>query len=78
MALYHDLMLTSLLDSALNVGDMIWRIATRAGRRVRRPILITVGGLIALFLLIALLQSGIGVDSDETITDRQRPEIVGD
>ena len=78
MALYHDLMLTSLLDSALNVGDMLWRAVARAGRRVRRPILITVGGLIALFLLIALLQSGIGVDSDETITDRQRPEIVGD
>ena len=39
--------------------------------------LILVGAAVLLMLLIVVLQSGLGVDSDETITDSHRPEIVG-
>ena len=30
------------------------------------------------FILFLLLNSSLGVDSDETITDRNRPQIVGE
>ena len=52
-------------------------LASRAGRRLRRPLMIVVSGVVLLMLLIVILQSGLGVDSDDTITDSQRPEIVG-
>lgn len=48
------------------------------GRRLRRPLIIAVSAVVLLMLLIVILQSGLGVDSDVTITDSQRPEIVGD
>ncbi len=53
------------------------RLVGRAGRRLRKPLMIAVGGVILVMLLIVVLQSGLGVDSDETITDSHRPEIVG-
>ncbi len=52
-------------------------LASRAARRLRRPLMIVVSGVVLLMLLIVILQSGLGVDSDDTITDSQRPEIVG-
>ncbi len=56
---------------------MVSVLAQRAARGLRKPLLIVVSGVIALLLLIVILQSGLGVDSDDTITDSQRPEIVG-
>ncbi len=53
------------------------QLSGRAVRRLKRPLLIVVGSVIILMLLIVVLQSGLGVDSDETITDSHRPEIVG-
>ena len=44
---------------------------------MRRPFLLAVSGLVLLMLLIVILQSGLGVDNDVTITDSHRPEIVG-
>jgi hypothetical protein len=67
--------------SLLNVGTVIavlGRWLGSVGRRLRRPLLIVVGGVVLLMLLIVVLQSGLGVDSDVTITDSHRPEIVGD
>ena len=52
--------------------------ARRIGRRLRRPLIIAVSGIVLLMLLIVILQTGLGVDSEVTITDSQRPEIVGD
>ncbi len=46
--------------------------------RLRRVLLITVGSIFFVLLMIILIQSGLGVDSDETITDSNRPEIVGE
>lgn len=54
------------------------RLGGKLGRRLRKPALIIGGGIVLLMLLIVVLQSGLGVDSDDTITDSQRPEIVGD
>ena len=54
------------------------RWAAGVGRRLKRPLLIIVSGVVLLMLLIVVLQSGLGVDSDDTITDSQRPEIVGE
>jgi hypothetical protein len=53
------------------------RLAGRVWRGLRKPILIAVGAVIIVMLLIVVLQSGLGVDSDITITDSHRPEIVG-
>lgn len=53
-------------------------LVRRLAQRLRKPLLIVVGGVILLMLLIVVLQSGLGVDSDDTITDSHRPEIVGD
>ena len=44
---------------------------------MRRVLFITVGSVLFVLLMIILLQTGLGVDSDVTITDRNRPEIVG-
>lgn len=52
-------------------------LASRLWARIRKPILIIVGSLILLILVIVVLQSGLGVDSEDTITDSHRPEIVG-
>ena len=52
-------------------------LAGGAARRLRKPLMIVVGGVIVVMLLIVVLQSGLGVDSDVTITDSHRPEIVG-
>ena len=46
--------------------------------RLRKPLIIVVTGIILVMLLVVVLQSGLGVDSEDTITDSQRPEIVGD
>ena len=48
------------------------------GMRLRRLLLISLGSVIFVLLVIILIQSGLGVDSDVTITDSNRPEIVGD
>ena len=53
------------------------QLAGSAYRRVRKPLLIAVGAVIIGMLLIVVLQSGLGVDSEVTITDSHRPEIVG-
>ncbi|MCY3568148.1 MAG: hypothetical protein OXH38_05940 [Chloroflexi bacterium] len=58
------------LDAASALAIRIWA-------RVRKTVLILVGAAVLLMLLIVVLQSGLGVDSDETITDSHRPEIVG-
>ena len=58
------------LDAASALAAQIWA-------RVRKTVLILVGAVVVLMLLIVVLQSGLGVDSDETITDSHRPEIVG-
>lgn len=46
--------------------------------RLRRYLLISVGSILLVLLMIILIQSGLGVDSDVTITDSHRPEIVGE
>ncbi len=56
----------------------ITRLSTAAARRLKRPLLILVSSIVLLMLLIVVLQSGLGVDSDDTITDSHRPEIVGE
>ena len=67
------------LHDSLAAGlDASARLIGRLGRKLRRPLLIVVGSIIFVMLLIVVLQSGLGVDSDETITDSHRPEIVGD
>ncbi len=53
-------------------------LASRLWARVRKTVLILAGAVILLMLLIVVLQSGLGVDNDVTITDSHRPEIVGD
>ena len=52
-------------------------LALRIWSRLRKPLIIAVGSVILVMLLIVVLQSGLGVDSDDTITDSHRPEIVG-
>ena len=52
-------------------------LALRIWSRLRKPLIIAVTGVILLMLLILVLQSGLGVDSEDTITDSHRPEIVG-
>lgn len=62
--------LTSLSRLTMGVGG-------RFAARLRKPLLIVTGGVVLLMLLIVILQSGLGVDNDVTITDSHRPEIVG-
>jgi hypothetical protein len=45
---------------------------------VRRKAKITISLMVASILIIVLLNSGLGVDRDETFTDLHRPEIVGE
>ena len=53
------------------------RLSGRFAARLRKPLLIVIGGVVLLMLLVVILQSGLGVDNDVTITDSHRPEIVG-
>jgi hypothetical protein len=46
--------------------------------RARRKVKLTVSLLVVGFLVIVLLNSRFGVDSEETFTDLHRPEIVGE
>ncbi len=46
--------------------------------RIRRPLFLIGGGLIALLFLVIVLNSSLGVDSEVTFTDIHRPEIVGE
>ena len=79
---YHESMntaKTSGVNEIIGTGvAAINRLLTAAARRLKRPLLILVSGIILLMLLIVVLQSGLGVDSDDTITDSHRPEIVGE
>ena len=76
---YHDIVspLRNLQDLAAAATSAIGRIAAQIWRRLRKPVLILIGGIVLVMLLIVILQSGLGVDSDDTITDSHRPEIVG-
>lgn len=58
------------LGTASALASWLWA-------RMRKPLLIIVGAVILLMLVIVVLQSGLGVDSEDTITDSHRPEIVG-
>ena len=46
--------------------------------RIPRLVVLTASALFLGLLFIILINSSLGVDRDETITDRNRPEIVGD
>ena len=74
---YDEHMRERLNRLAADAAELAASLGDRAWRRVRRPVLFLVGGIVLLMLLIVVLQSGLGVDSDDTITDSQRPEIVG-
>ncbi|MCY4619921.1 MAG: hypothetical protein OXD50_15415 [Chloroflexi bacterium] len=70
---------TSGVNETIGTGvAAISRLSMAVGRRLKRPLLILASGIILLMLLIVVLQSGLGVDSDDTITDSHRPEIVGE
>ena len=45
---------------------------------VRRKAKLAISLVVASMLMIVLLNSGLGVDRDETFTDLHRPEIVGE
>ncbi len=45
---------------------------------MRRKIVLWVGALLLGLLVLILINSSLGVDSDETYTDLHRPQIVGD
>ena len=55
-------------------GSADWYTARMALRRKIRTVIVAV--FVGLVLII-LLNSGLGVDADETFTDAHRPEIVG-
>ena len=46
--------------------------------RLQLKLAIAGAALLLVLLFVILLNSGLGVDRDETITDLNRPEIVGD
>ncbi len=69
------MMIRAALTAALGFAATL---ALRIWARLRKPLLIVIGAVILVMLLIAVLQSGLGVDSEQTIKDSQRPEIVGD
>ena len=73
-----DGMYEAIRSSIGGLPDAAQRLGGRLWRRLRRPVLIALSSVILVLLLIVLLQSGLGVDSDETITDSHRPEIVGE
>ena len=66
------------LGVALAALNFAATLALRIWARLRKPLIIVVGAVVLVVLLIALLQSGLGVDSEVTIRDSERPEIVGD
>lgn len=68
----------SILLCARDKPGAIDRARYTGGMRLRRYLLISVGSILFVLLMIILIQSGLGVDSDVTITDSNRPEIVGD
>lgn len=72
------MMIRAGLDLASAALGFAAALALRIWMRLRKPLVITVGAVILVMLLIALLQSGLGVDSEVTIKDSERPEIVGD
>jgi hypothetical protein len=45
---------------------------------LRRKLGLTVSALVLGIIVIVLLNSGLGVDREETFTDLHRPEIVGE
>ena len=45
---------------------------------IRRKIVLCVGALLLGLLFLILINSSLGVDSDETYTDLHRPQIVGE
>lgn len=45
---------------------------------MRRKIVLCVGALLLGLLFLILINSSLGVDSDETYTDLHRPQIVGE
>ncbi|MDE2640869.1 MAG: hypothetical protein OXI03_09840 [Chloroflexota bacterium] len=45
---------------------------------MRRKIVLWVGALLLGLLVLILINSSLGVDSDETYTDLHRPQIVGE
>ena len=69
--------ITNASESVAAAIAAVLQLAAQFARRLKRPALILLSGVIILMLLIVVLQSGLGVDSDETITDSHRPEIVG-
>lgn len=69
---------TSANEMIASLMSTMSRVAGRTTRRLRKPLMIIVGSVILLMLLIVVLQSGLGVDSEDTITDSHRPEIVGE
>lgn len=64
------MLIRAALSAATALASWLWA-------RMRKPLLIVIGAAILLMLVIVILQSGLGVDSEDTITDSHRPEIVG-
>ena len=64
------MLIRAALSAATALASWLWA-------RMRKPLLIVFGAAILLMLVIVILQSGLGVDSEDTITDSHRPEIVG-
>ena len=46
--------------------------------RVKRALIITIASIALALLFIILIQTGLGVDSEVTLRDSNRPEIVGE
>lgn len=46
--------------------------------RLKRVLIIAVGSVLLALLTIILIQTGLGVDSEVTLRDSNRPEIVGE
>ena len=46
--------------------------------RLKRRLLLSVGGLMLGLTFLILINSSLGSDRDETFTDLHRPEIVGE
>ena len=72
------MMVRAVLGLASAALEFAATLALRIWARLRKPLIIMVGAVVLLVLLIAVLQSGLGVDSEVTIRDSERPEIVGD
>ena len=46
--------------------------------RLKRTLIIMVSSVLLALLFIILIQTGLGVDSEVTLRDSNRPEIVGE